>query len=115
MPPKDPQQKRRESSAPPDSVAPASDAIPGELRREDPASTAVAPDLPAGIDESGTPADEELPLAAHRPSEDGGSLDHPIHDDDPSEDFTPGDYEEQIDEVADARKGRRARDIAAKP
>jgi len=112
MPPKDPQQKRQ-SSAPPDSLPPKSDAIPGDLRREDPASSAISPDLPADVD-GGAPADEDVPLAAQRPSEDGGVATHPIHDDDPSEDFTPGDYEEQIDEVADSRKGRRARDIAAK-
>ncbi|MBV9557338.1 MAG: hypothetical protein JO254_09680 [Pseudolabrys sp.] len=111
MPPKDPQKRRPESSAPPDSVTPKSDALPGDLRRSD--STAVAPDTLPEID-ADAPADEDIPLAAHRPSEDGGASQHPIHDDDPGEDFTPGDFEEQIDEVADARKGRRARDIAAK-
>ena len=40
---------------------------------------------------------------------DGGDENHPIHDDDPSEDFTPRDYEEQIDEVADSRKDQRKR------
>ena len=111
MPPKNPQQSRRESSAPPDSVTPKSDALPGDLRRGD--RTAIAPDTLPEID-ADAPADEELPLAAHRPAEDGGLAQHPIHDDDPAEDFTPGDYEEQIDEVADSRKGRRARDIATK-
>jgi len=111
MPPKDPQQKRRETSAPPDSVTPRSDALPGDLRRTD--QSAVPPDsLPPADDD--VPADEDIPLAAQRPSEDGGVSQHPIHDDDPTEDFTSADYEEQIEEVADARKDRRARDIAAK-
>ncbi len=110
MPPKDPQQKRPETNAPPDSVTPTSGTLPGDLRREDP--SAAPPDsLPADDEISG---DDDIPLAAQRPSEDGGVAQHPIHDDDPDEDFTPADYEELIDEVADSRKARRARDIAAK-
>jgi hypothetical protein len=109
MPPKNPQQQRRETSAPPDSVTPKSDSLPGDLRRTD--QDALPPD---SLPEVETPADDDIPLARARPSEDGGVSQHPVHDDDPSEDFTPGDYEEQIDEVADARKARRARDIAAK-
>ncbi len=111
MPPKNPQQRRPESSAPPDSVTPKSDALPGDLRGGD--RTAIAPDSLPEID-SDAAADEDIPLAAQRPAEDGGVAQHPIHDDDPAEDFTPGDYEEQIDKVAESRKGRRARDIAAK-
>ncbi len=103
MPPKNPQQQRRESSAPPDSVTPKSDSLPGELRRGD--RGAVPPDSLPEIDEA-APADEDIPLAAQRRSEDGGIAQHPIHDDDPDEDFTPGDYEEQIDEVADVRGPR---------
>ena len=111
LPPKDPQRQRGQSSAPPDSVPPKSDALPGDLRREDP--SASTPDsLPDA--EDGASPDEDVPLAAQRPSEDGGVAQHPIHDDDPDEDFMPADYEEQIDKVADARRGRRARDIAAK-
>ena len=111
MPPKNPQQQRYESSVPPDSVTPSSETLPGDMRRTD--QSAVPPDsLPEADDVA--PADEDIPLSAHRPSQDGGLAQHPIHDDDPTEDFTPGDYEEQIDQIADARKGRRARDIAAK-
>jgi hypothetical protein len=103
MPPK-PQQPRRESSAPPDSLTPAPDALPGDLRRED--QTATAPDsLPDSDDE----IEEDGPTGTHEPSPDGGAPDHPIHDDDPSEDYTPRDYEEQIDEVADARSGQKKR------
>ncbi|MGI8525243.1 MAG: hypothetical protein ACR2K5_03545 [Pseudolabrys sp.] len=103
MPPKNPQPQRRESSAPPDSVTPRSDALPGELRRTDP--SALPPD---SLPDEEAPADDDIPLASQRPSEDGGVAQHPIHDDDPDEDFTPADYEEQIDEVADVRGPRNA-------
>jgi hypothetical protein len=105
LPPKNPQQQRRESSAPPDSVTPKPDSLPGDLRRTDQRET--PPDsLPQ--------ADEDIPVTGHSLAPDGGVAQHPIHDDDPEEDFTPGDYEEQIDKVADTRRGQRERDIAAK-
>jgi hypothetical protein len=102
MPPK-PEHKRN-TSTPPDSVPPKSDAVPGELRREDQRS--VPPDtLPnAGEDTARDEARGGHPLAP-----DGDNPNHPIHDDDPSEDFTPRDYEEQIDETADARRDQRKR------
>ncbi len=81
--------------APPDSVTPKPDALPGDLRRED--QTAIAPDtLPGSEDEIA----EDEPLGAHAVAPDGGAPDHPIHDDDPSQEFTPRDYEEQIDDLA---------------
>jgi hypothetical protein len=45
----------------------------------------------------------------HSASPDGGVAQHPVHDE-PEEDFTPRDYERQIDEVADElrAKARRA-------
>jgi hypothetical protein len=100
MPQKNPQ--RRKTT--PDSLPSESDALPGDLRRED--QRQVPPDnLPsAGEDTDRDEARGGRPLAP-----DGGDENHPIHDDDPSEDFTPRDYEEQIDEVADARRDRRKR------
>jgi hypothetical protein len=49
--------------------------------------------------------EEDVPIEGQTPSPDGGVEQHPIHDE-PVEDFTPGDYEEQIDEIARARRGR---------
>jgi hypothetical protein len=100
MPPK----SKSQSKTSPDSVPTKSDAVPGELRREDQRN--VPPDsLPtAGEDTARDEARGGHPLAP-----DGGDGNHPIHDDDPSEDFTPRDYEEQIDEVADARRDQRKR------
>ena len=67
MPPK-PQPPRRESSAPPDSVTPKPDALPGDLRRED--QTAIAPDsLPGSEDEIA----EDEPQGAHALAPDGGA------------------------------------------
>jgi hypothetical protein len=103
MPPK-PQPPRQPSSAPPDSLPPTSDALPGDLRRED--QSAVPPDSLPDADEE---ADGDDTVGAHSLAPDGGVAEHPIHDDDPSEDFTPNDYEEQIDEVADASRDRRKR------
>ena len=97
-------QSPRKPSVPPDSMPARSDAVPESLRRED--QPAVPPDsLPAADEE--TEGDE--PVGAHSLAPDGGDENHPIHDDDPSEDYTPRDYEEQIDEVADARVDRQKR------
>lgn len=90
--------------APPDSLPQRSDAVPEELRREDQA--AVPPDSLPDADEE---AEGDEARAGHPLAPDGGDQNHPIHDDDPSEDFTPRDYEEQIDEVADARRDRQKR------
>ena len=87
MPPKSKQGPR---------VPPSSDEPPSDLRRTD------QPETPP---DSLPEADEEIPIAGQSPSEDGGVEDHPIHDE-PEEDFTPGDYERQIDDVARARRGR---------
>jgi hypothetical protein len=103
MPPKIPPE-RKESSAPPDSLPPKSDALPGDLRRDDQRS--VPPDSLPDADEN---AAGDEPRGGHPVAPDGGDADHPIHDDDPTEDFTPRDYEEQIDEVADARTDDRKR------
>ena len=111
MPPK-PQQQRKPSPAPPDSLPPKSDNLPGDLRREDPAATAVAPDaLPGSEDE----LEEDGPVGAHALAPDGGDETHPIHDDDPAEDYTPGDYEEQIDKLEQARRGQAKRATADEP
>lgn len=102
MPPKP--STERKPSAPPDSLPPRSDALPGDLRRED--QRTVPPDSLPQADEE-TAGDEAQ--GAHSLAPDGGDASHPIHDDDPSEDFTPRDYEEQIDEVADARRDQNQR------
>jgi hypothetical protein len=66
----------------------------------------VPPDsLPASAED--TTSDEAR--GGHPLAPDGGDENHPIHDDDPSEDFTPRDYEEQIDEVADSRSDQQKR------
>jgi hypothetical protein len=104
MPPKQ-QQQRQASSATPDSLPSTSDLLPDELRREDVTGpTAIAPDsLPIPEDEV------EGPTSQHVLLPDGGAPDHPIHDDDPTQDFLPRDYEEQIEEVEEARNDARKR------
>lgn len=109
MPPK-PQAPRQPSPAPPDSLPPESEALPEDLRRED--QSAVPPDSLPDTDES---TEEDEALGAHPVAEDGGDPDHPIHDDDPSEDFTPRDYEEQIEEVAEGRRDQAKRATADEP
>jgi hypothetical protein len=66
----------------------------------------VPPDSLPDADEE---AEGDDPLGAHTLAPDGGVAEHPIHDDDPTEDFAPNDYEELIDEVADASQDRRKR------
>ena len=102
MPPK--AAPKRKTSTPPDSLPPKSDAVPDDMRREDQRS--VPPDSLPGANED---TDRDEARGGHPLAPDGGDQDHPIHDDDPSEDFTPRDYEEQIDEVADSRRDRQKR------
>jgi len=109
MPPK-PLAQRKTSSTPPDSLPPATDAVPGDLRREDQGQ--VPPDSLPNADEE---AARDGSVGAHALAPDGGDEDHPIHDDDPSEDFTPGDYEEQIDEVAESRRDQEKRATVDEP
>ena len=104
MPPKPGQPPRQPSIAPPDSLPPQSDSLPGDLRRQDQRQT--PPDSLPAADED---VSEDSAIGAHTLAPDGGVADHPIHDDDPTEDFTPGDYEEQIEEIAQSRRDRRAR------
>lgn len=73
-----------------------SDELPSDLRRNDQPETP-----PDSLPET----DEDIPISGQSPSPDGGVEEHPIHDE-PEEDFTPGDYERQIDDVARARRGR---------
>jgi hypothetical protein len=81
-----------------------SDALPGDLRRDD--QPAVPPDdLPNAEEDT----DRDEARGGHPLAPDGGDENHPIHDDDPSGAFTPRDYEEQIDEVADSRRNQRKR------
>ena len=87
----------RKTSPPPDSLPSNADALPGDLRRQD--QQTVPPDNLPDADEN---TDLDRPRGGHPLAPDGGDADHPIHDDDPDEDFTPRDYEEQIDQVADA-------------
>ena len=102
MPPKT--APKRQTSTPPDSLPPKSDALPGDLRREDQRSTP-----PDSLPEANEDTDGDQPRGAHPLAPDGGNANHPIHDDDPSEDFTPRDYEEQIDKAADALRDQSKR------
>jgi hypothetical protein len=100
MPQKNPQRRK----APTGSLPPESDALPDDLRRED--QRQVPPD---NLPSAGEDTDRDEARGGHPLAPDGGDENHPIHDDDPSEDFTPRDYEEQIDEIADKRRDRRKR------
>jgi len=108
MPPKP--QAPRKTSTPPDSIPSSSDALPGDLRRDDQAQ--VPPDSLPDRDEE---AARDESLGAHPLAPDGGDETHPIHDDDPSEDFTPDKYEEQIDEIEKARVDQEKRATADEP
>ena len=97
MPPKS-QQQRRTNAITPDSLPQSSENLPGDLRHTD--QPRMRPDqIPPSTDEEEGPAASSL-------APDGGVKEHPIHDDDPSEDFTPADYERQIDEAAKAARRR---------
>jgi hypothetical protein len=102
MPPKAP--PKRKTSTPPDSLPPKSDALPADLRRED--QRQVPPD---NLPDAGEDTDRDEARGGHPLAPDGGDPNHPIHDDDPSEDFTPRDYEEQIDKVADSLRNQARR------
>lgn len=88
----------------PDTLPPNSDALPDELRRRDQRQVP-----PEGVPDRNEETGQDEARGGHPLAPDGGDDSHPIHDDDPSEDFTPRDYEEQIDEVADSRRDRRKR------
>lgn len=90
--------------APSNSLPVRSDALPDDLRRED--QQQVPPDSLPNANED---TERDGARGGHPLAPDGGDENHPIHDDDPSEDFTPRDYEEQIDEVADSRRNQRKR------
>ena len=93
-----PQQQRRTNASTPDSLPKSSENLPGDLRHSD--QPRMQPDqIPPSTDEEEGPAASSL-------APDGGVAEHPIHDDDPAEDFTPRDYEKQIDEVAEAARRR---------
>ena len=100
-------QQRKPSSAPPDSLPPKSDSLPGDLRREDPAATAIAPDtcpMPAKMSLRTTSRSARMrwrPMAATKPIRSTTTI--------PPRTYTPRDYEEQIDEVANARRDRNKR------
>lgn len=102
MPPKP--APNRKTSTPPDSLPSKSDVLPDDLRRED--QSAVPPD---NLPDANENTDRDEPRGAHPLAPDGGNANHPIHDDDPSEDFTPRDYEEQIDKAADALRDQQKR------
>jgi hypothetical protein len=75
-------------------------------RRKGTAAAADVPDRLRRRDQPRTPpdslpqsAEEETPVSGHSPAPDGGVDQHPIHDE-PVEDFTPDDYEQQIEDVA---------------
>lgn len=91
MPPK-PTEPRRAPDVTPDSLPDRRENLPGDQRRRE--HRELTPDsLPPRS------SDDEASLETNTLAPDGGVAQHPIHDDDPSEDFTPGDYEQQIDKV----------------
>jgi len=78
----------------------APDALPDDLRRND--QPPAPPDsMPPreDVDDALVPAG-----GGFTPAEDGGNKNHPMHDDDPSEDATPGDYERAIGRLDGAAK-----------
>lgn len=100
MPPK----RERKPSAPPDSRSPQSNELPDDLRRDD-RQAAAGEEIPSPDED----AERDDAVDVHSPAIDGGIDQHPIHDDDPDDDFTPEDYEEQIDESDKDERGRRRR------
>jgi hypothetical protein len=89
---------------PPDSVPPRSEPLPDDLRHDD--QPAIAGDE---IPSAGEDAEGDDDVEVHSPAIDGGVDQHPVHDDDPDDDFTPEDYEEQIEESDEAERDRRRR------
>jgi len=75
--------------------------LPDDLRRDDapkvPSDEIPLPDQGGGL----VPAGGGL-----TPSDDGDNPDHPIHDDDPEDDATPGDYEWEIQRLDASVKAR---------
>ena len=96
MPPKSKRARKRPPGLRPGAASRRTDELPIGLRRSNQRQT--PPD-------SFLDADEEVPIAGRSLSPDGGVEEHPIHDE-PEEDFTPGDYERQIDDLARARRRR---------
>lgn len=89
MPPKREQSPDLETNTSPDLLT-------DDLRRRDQRRT--PPDsLPPRDDAR---EGEEPAGGGFTPKADGGNADHPIHDDDPSENAGPGDYEREIDRLA---------------
>jgi hypothetical protein len=79
----------RRSSSPSDSgrsAAAGTAELPDDLRRRD---------LP---DAAGTLANDDVSIGAHSPPPDGGSSDHPIHDED-LDDIEPEGYENLLDDI----------------
>lgn len=97
MPPKSKRPRKRAPGLRPDAVSRRTDELPAALRRNN--QREIPPDSLPDADE------EEMPIAGRSPSPDGGVEEHPIHDE-PEEDFTPGDYERQIDDLARTRRRR---------
>ena len=63
--------------------------MPDDLRRGE------LPDLASGL------ANEDVSIGAHSPPPDGGSSDHPIHDED-LDDIEPETYETLVDDIEQA-------------
>ncbi|MFN3657745.1 MAG: hypothetical protein ACK4UO_10870 [Pseudolabrys sp.] len=97
MPPKrDRRETDLETNAPPDLAG-------DNLRRRD--QRATPPDsLPPRDDAR---RGEEPVGGGFTPRADGGNPQHPSHDDDPSADAGPGDYERELDRMDAAGRGER--------
>jgi hypothetical protein len=102
-----PPNRDRKPSAP---QPPQKEQLPADLRRDDEPAVA-GEEIPSPVEDT----EREDPVDVHSPSEDGGVEQHPIHDDDPDDDFGPEDYEEQLDEADKAERDRRKRATADEP
>jgi hypothetical protein len=75
--------------------------LPDDLRRSD-APEVLSEEIPP----PGSDGDELVPAGGgFTPTEDGGNKDHPMHDADPEDDATPGDYEWEIRRLDAASRG----------
>jgi len=83
-------------------VPQAADAVPADLRRNDPEAT--RPDDLPEVDASRMA--EEAVGGGYTPKIDGGVAEHPVHDED-QEDRTPSDYEREIERIDAATRSER--------
>ena len=84
---------------------PSPDLTPDSQPSRDQSDTVVSENVRRRVEPDMTPdslprRDKERTLEGRSPAPDGGVAQHPIHDED-LEDLGPGDYQRQVDEVAE--------------